>query len=104
VDAGARRGRLDVVARAEERRETLLQLRGLSLVFEARFLGTVAPAHAGSLGHAEEIETGDSEVPGYLGVRVIERGDAPRVRRRRAHRPDEPRGDPLRERPALANR
>src|SRR5688572_22060651 len=30
-----------------------------------------------TIGHAEEIETGDSEIPSYLGVRTIEREDAP---------------------------
>ena len=30
-----------------------------------------------TIGHAEEIETGDSEIPSYLGVRSIEREDAP---------------------------
>jgi hypothetical protein len=30
-----------------------------------------------TIGHAEEIETGDSEIPSYLGVRPVEREDAP---------------------------
>ena len=30
-----------------------------------------------TIGHAEEIATGDSEVPSYFGVRALERDDAP---------------------------